>query len=192
VTLVVERPVTPGAICYLIEHMRERDAREIFALRWDDDPVTLAHELTAYAGDLWRVWDVDGKPAAMAGVTPLRPGVVRLGAFGTDNWTRAVPSVLRWSWRWALPRLAAAGYHRGEAYALATNEDGRRFIEALDGEIEALLQGYGRGGEDFLLYAWRLQDVHRRRALIISGSGGDRPGPVRSSRLRRHTRSASS
>ena len=34
--------------------------------------------------------------------------------------------------------------------------DGRAFIELIGGEVEALLQGYGRNREDFLLYTWDL------------------------------------
>lgn len=148
-------------IRYIVNNLRERDRVEIMALRWDDNLDNLAQEITAVAGAMWRVFTVDDEPAAVAGLTPLRPGVIAGGAFGTSKWRYTVKAIMRWGRDWATPRILAAGYHRGEVYALASNTDSRKFIEAMGGEIEAVLRGYGRNKEDFLLYAWRFDDVHR-------------------------------
>src|SRR6185437_2319284 len=105
-------------------------------------------------------------------------------AFGTDQWPRALLSMTRHAWNFILPALISIKTHRAEAYVLADNGDARRWIESIGGEQEALLRGYGRAGEDFILYAWRLNDVHvrwRRRRSAANGllrqegrSGGDR------------------
>jgi hypothetical protein len=149
-------PITAAGLRYIVDHLRARDRREIFALRWNDDEEQLVAEVSAAAGDLWRMWALDGEPVAVNGVVPVRPGVVIAGAFGTARWRSIVKPMTRWSLDYVIPILKQAGYHRGEAYVLAENTDSRRWIELLGGEVEAVLKGFGRQREDFLLYAWDL------------------------------------
>jgi hypothetical protein len=159
--------VTLEGLTHIVRNMRERDRREIFALRWDDDEDALIRDILHVAGAMWRVWTWDGEPVAVNGVIPMRPGVVICGAFGTDKWRLALRPITHWSRDFIIPALQHANYHRGEAYVLAANTDSRRWIEMLGGKIETLLQGYGRNREDFLLYVWDLtrsdDHVHRRR-----------------------------
>lgn len=147
--------VCPSGLRHIAANLRPRDRREIFALRWNDDVDEFAFEVGKVAGDLWRMWWVDGEPVAVAGVVPIRPGVVIGGAFGTDKWRQVVRPMTRWFRDYTIPILNRSNYHRGEVYVLAENTDGRRWVEFLGAEIEAVLKGYGRGREDFLLYVWR-------------------------------------
>ena len=80
-----------------MRHLRERDRREIFALRWDDDEDALIDDITVYAGPMWRRVVLHGEPVAINGVIPVRPGVVIGGAFGTDKWRQALRPMTRWS-----------------------------------------------------------------------------------------------
>lgn len=160
----------PTNIRHLVENMRERDRKEIMALRWDDDMAMFTNDMIAMTGPMWRVWEKDDEPVAISGVTPVRPGVVLVGAFGTPKWHFAVRQIINWGRNWVIPRLIAADFHRAEAYALASNSDSRKFIEALGGEIETPLYHYGREREDFILYVWRLDDVHRWRRWREQGS----------------------
>jgi len=150
----------------LVRNMRPRDRREIFALRWTDDEDQFALEVSRTAGDLWRMWSVDGEPVAVNGVVPVRPGVVIAGAFGTKRWKSIVRPMTRWSLDYVIPILHQANFHRGEAYVLAANIDSRRWIELLGGEVEAVLKGFGRGREDFLLYAWDLTRERNEHVLL--------------------------
>lgn len=150
--------ITRADVAHIVRNLRERDRREIYALRWNDDEDTLVDQVFATAGPMWRVWHYRDEPVAINGVLPLRPGVVSAAAFGTDKWRRIVRPMVEWSRDWVIPRLKIAGYHRGEACALAANVDGRRFIELLGGQVEAYLHKYGRNREDFVLYAWRLDE----------------------------------
>jgi hypothetical protein len=162
--------ITREDIAHIVANLRERDRVEIFGLRWDDNPDTLVRDICAVAGPMWRVWKYDGEPVAMNGVIPQRPGVCTCGAFGTEKWRHIVRAMTRWSRDWVIPRLQAAHYHRGEAIALASNTDGRRFIELLGGQIEAFLYHYGRQREDYILYAWRLDDdVFSRKRRCNTG-----------------------
>jgi hypothetical protein len=165
---VTSEPVTAPALAHIVRNLRPRDRVEIFSLRWNDDEDQLVREVCAFAGDLWRLWLLDGEPVAVNGVIPVRPGVVIAGAFGTKKWRQIVKPMTRWSLEFVIPVLKASNYHRGEAYVLASNSDSRRWIELLGGEVETLLKGYGRQREDFLLYAWDLtreggDHVFRRR-----------------------------
>jgi hypothetical protein len=172
--------VERGGLTYIVKHLRPRDRREIFALRWDDDEDQLIDDLLKVAGDLWRLWSLDGEPVAVNGVVPVRPGVVIAGAFGTSKWRATLKEMTRWSRDFVIPALKKSNFHRGEAYVLATNTDSRRWIELLGGEVECLLKGYGRQREDFLLYAWdltreRSEHVLRRRGRRVERStNGDR------------------
>lgn len=161
--MIRETAPTREGIAHIVNHMRERDRQEIMALRWDSDLTQFANDVCCYAGATWRMWERNGVPVAIAGVTPVRPGVVQAGAFGTPDWKYAARHIIGWGRNWMIPRLIAANFHRAEAYALASNTDSRRFIEALGGEIETPLHHYGREREDFILYLWRLDDVHRWR-----------------------------
>jgi RimJ/RimL family protein N-acetyltransferase len=162
--------VERGDIEHIAHHLRDRDKREIFALRWDDDVDRFIGDIELNAHALWNAWRWDGEPIALNGVVIVRPGVVIAGAFGTDKWHYAVRGIINHAWEFTIPALQASGYHRGEAYVMAVNTDSRLFIEALGAEKEAYLHQYGRNCEDFVLYRWRLNDVlqrgRRRRTTI--------------------------
>jgi hypothetical protein len=157
--------IDPETLAHVLVNLRERDAREIFALRWDDDLAGLAKQMVQMCNPLWRVWLVDDEPAAIFSAVPVRPGVVIVGAFGTHLWPQAMPGVVRYIKTEFAEAMDDLGVHRCEAYVLAQNEDGRRFVQGLDGELETRLREFGRNREDFLLFRWRVQDVLRRWLL---------------------------
>jgi hypothetical protein len=162
---VTREAPTRAAVEFIVHNLRDRDRREILALRWDDNLDPLIDQILAVCAnsDLWSAWWWDGVPVALNGANMARPGVFVLGAFGTDEWPWIVRALTRDAFDRVLPGMIERGGHRAEAYALAENTDSRRWIEALGGEQEGLLREYGRTGEDFILYAWRLRDVLRRR-----------------------------
>ena len=163
--MITHAEVTPEAIKYLVQHMREIDRHEVYALRWDDDEDALIGSLLAFAGDLWRVWLIDGVPAAINGATIARPGVAGASAFGTDDFWRVVVPMTRWSINWLIPALARSGIHRGEAYVAANNLKSMRWMQIMGAQQEAYLHQYGREQEDYRLYTWRLDEhvLFRRR-----------------------------
>ena len=157
-------PFAPEEVAHIVRNLRPRDAAEIYALRWDNDPEKLTIEVLAVAHAMWRIFCVDAEPVAMAGVVPVRPGVCVASSFGTALWPRVVRPITRFAREWTIPRLRNAHYHRAETYALANNHDSRNWLLALGAQEEAYLRGYGREQQDFVLYAWRLQEhVHGRR-----------------------------
>ena len=187
---VESQPVTPAALKHIVSNLRPRDRAEIFALRWHDDEDQLVFELCQVAGDLWKLWTLDGEPVAVNGVVPVRPGVVIAGAFGTNKWRSIIRPMTRWSLDFVIPCLKASNYHRGEAYVLAANTDSRRWIELLGGEVETLLRGYGRQREDFLLYAWDL--TRERGQSCVSEAAAAAAVSPRASKLPSRSRNNSS
>lgn len=169
-------------VAHIVKHLRLRDRMEIYGLRWNDSEDELVRDICVHAGPMWRLWQYKGEPVAMNGVIPQRPGVVTAGAFGTEHWHHVVRAMTKWSRGWVIPSLQHSGYHRGEAVALASNRDGRRFIELLGGEIEAFLSRYGRQRENYILYAWRLDEnvlYNSWRRVDLCGLG-KRADPARS------------
>lgn len=161
--------VTTEGLTHIVKNLRDRDRDEIYALRWNDDEAALVHDISALAGDLWRMWMVDGEPVAVAGVCPMRPGVAVGGAFGTDRWPRVVRSITKFGVGFINPVLKSNNYHRLEVYVLAENTDSRAWIELMGGKLEAVLHGYGRGREDFLLYVNDLTEGREMQNVLWRG-----------------------
>jgi hypothetical protein len=184
VTRVTRHDVTREDVTHIVRHLRERDRREIFALRWDDSEDTFIDQVCAVAGAMWQVWRLDDVPVAINGVVPARPGVVLAGAFGTDQWKHALRAITHHAYAFVIPALQLAQYHRAEAYVLAANAESAHWIEMLGGQREAYLHQYGRNCEDFILYTWRLNDVLRwRRRRLVGAADAALPGSRRGSYL---------
>jgi hypothetical protein len=154
-------PVTEEGLRYVVTHMRDRDRAEIYALRWDDDPETVIHELTSVCGAMCWVWEWDGVPVSIQGVVPQRPGVWSMFAFGTDQWRRVIRDMTRHAERFIKPALRRALARRVECRALASHTDSRRWIEHLGAHLEYVLPHYGRADETFVSYVWFPMDADR-------------------------------
>lgn len=165
-------PFAPEEVAHIVHNLRPRDQAEIYALRWNNDPDMLAAEILVFAHAMWRMFCVDAEPVAMAGVVPLRPGVVSASSFGTDLWPQVARPITRFARDWTIPRLRQADCHRAECYVLATNRDSQDWLRLLGADEEAYLRGYGRDQQDFILYVWRLQDVHGRRRRQVGTEHG--------------------
>ena len=160
-TQVTREPVTREAVDHILAHLREHDRHEILAQRWDDDLDALAAFVMALAcNDLWRVFRADGEPVALIGATLIRPGVCTLCGFGSHRWGQVIRPLTRYVLDEMMPAVLRSGVHRAEAYVMAENTRNLRWITSLGGEIEGVLRGYGRGGEDFVVLGWRRDHVY--------------------------------
>ncbi len=156
-------PVTPDRLLYVCQNMRPRDAEEIYAQRWDDNPEALTENLMRLPLEMAWIWERDGIPVSVQGVVPIRPGVWDVFAFGTSDWSRVVLDMTRHARRFIIPALLRARFHRAECRALASYDDSRRWIETLGAKQESILKGYGRDGQDFVAYVWTPADVSTRQ-----------------------------
>lgn len=173
--VVTREPVTRAVVAHILANLREHDRREILALRWDDDLERLADEVMALAcNDLWQSFWVDGEPVALIGATLIRPGVVMICGFGTKRWNRVIRPLSRYVLEEMRPAILRTEVHRAEAYAMAANTQNIRWIRGLfGGEIEGVLRGYGRDGEDFVVLGWRRDNVwtEGRRSAVQTDAG---------------------
>ena len=171
---VKREKVSRDALRWVIEHMRERDRAEIYAMRWDEDPVNYLEGQLLWMGDMCCIWTLDGVPVSCQGVVAYWPGVWGMFAYGTDQWPRVVLDMTKHAFRFIVPALLAVKAHRVECRALATHTESRRWIEFLGAREEAVLKAYGKRQEDFILYVWKPEyHVHRRRRWQRQHRGTD-------------------
>lgn len=148
-------PSTPRDITIVAVGMRDWDRREFeasAAYRNITDAAMFCH-LTS--GPWAGVALLDGEPVAAFGAagSPFQPQVKVAWAFGTDHFRRAVPAISREVNSWK-PLLVAEGVRRIEARSLVGHDLAGRWMAGLGALREAVLKHYGRGGEDFELWAW--------------------------------------
>jgi hypothetical protein len=161
-------PVDALSVMRVCSNMRPADREEIFALRWSDNPMDLAEDTLAVRGPKWVAHVDKYGPVAVYGAAPMWPGVWSLWLYGTPDFDRCGGSLSRHLRRVMMPALAIAGAHRAEARSLSTHTEAHSWLERLGGRREATLHGYGKNGEDFEVFAWKVEseDVLLRRGRL--------------------------
>lgn len=144
-----------SAALYIAENMRHQDLAEAEALDHPGSttPKSIAAGFMACAPSAWCAWR-GLEPIAMVAANPLWPGVWQVGMFATPRFPEAVLTLTRFVVCDMIPAIKSSGAHRAHAYAMAGNPKADRWFKALGARQEARLTGFGRGGEDFFLYAW--------------------------------------
>lgn len=147
-----------GHMHFVLDHLRELDARELQAT--GADLLRLPDHIMRYRIFVFCAYDFNDGPLSIWGMTRQRRGVGSGFAFGTDRWGKALPVMVRQIRNFVLPYLVTSGFHRVEAAALAHRTDVTRFMALIGAQPEAVLRGWGTGGEDFISYRW-LADEYR-------------------------------
>lgn len=151
-------------VLHVAMHMREMDKREIYGLRWEDNPFQIMNEVMARADFAWVAW-WEGKPAVVLGGAPMHPGVWSMFMFGTDDFPRLALGLTRFAKKTAIPTLfGQLGAHRLQAHSHAEHHDAHRWLRRLGAAPESTLGGYGRDGSDYQLWVLRkiLDDMARQ------------------------------
>jgi len=146
-----------GMIQAVLENLRVDDYREMRAA--GTDLVSLPNVIMRHSVFVFCAFNYDTGPIAVWGLVQRRQGVGAGFAFGTEQWGTALLPMLRQIRGFVLPFLVENGYHRVEAAALAGRSDVARLMDLIGAEPEAVLRGYGIGGENFTAYRW-LNDEH--------------------------------
>lgn len=137
--------------------MRRHDVTEFLAVSPHEDEKALAFALEARYGardDTYLVWDDHSRPIAVGAMVQHRPHVVTLMFFATDDFPRIAHALTRFIVKKLFPQYRAFGAHRIECVSIDGYAETHRWIEALGLKQEAVMPGYGRGGETFLQFAW--------------------------------------
>ena len=157
------QPLHPAPIAQVLYNLREADRRELGATLWRLDSGGLALASAQTRLGFVALAD-DGAPVAVAGAQEIWPGVFQVGLFATPRWPEVAGGVTRALRRDLGPAVIASGAHRAHAFSHAANEESHRWLLRLGARCEARLAGWGRGGEDFLLFTWRDPAAFRRPA----------------------------
>lgn len=145
------RPLNRSDLTFIASHLRERDAREIFASRWREDPRDLVEDCYLCREFGW----IFGKesPVCAIGAFPVWPGVWSVWMFATDDWKKVAFSVTKHAKKVIFPVLKARS-HRTECRSDERHTTAHRWLEMLGARREHILPHYGKNGENFYLYSW--------------------------------------
>ena len=150
-------PLTYEATEYICLHLRDRDAQEIYGLRWTDSPLALAQDtysIIAQHGVGWvALWD--GRPVATLGIVEKWPRVWQVFSYGTDDWRRSVLTLSRHGKTVIKDYLLSRDAHRLECETHCEHIDAHRWLEMMGAEKEGIRSGYGKDGSDYITYVWR-------------------------------------
>ena len=151
ITLIAEPPFED--VLVVARAMRQRDAEEIYAIRWHEDPEALAAEVVTSGAFRWGAY-YEGRPVAMIGACPLWPNVWTVWSFGTDEWNRVAPALAKHARKFMLPALEGFGVIRAFCWSMEAHTDACRWLEFLGATAEVTLDNYGKNGQRFVCYGW--------------------------------------
>ncbi|MFN7185436.1 MAG: hypothetical protein ACK5VE_03580 [Alphaproteobacteria bacterium] len=137
---------------YVLENLRAKSREDVFGAS-DVDPAGYARYL-ANAPGFHRAVYYQGKPAAVFGAIPMHKGVWSLYGMGTDDWISVWRLVTLVCKRDIVRAVLSAGAHRAECLSPATHEDTHKWLRFLGLDYEVPVPQYGKGGEDYILFAW--------------------------------------
>ncbi len=144
--------LTPEGLMYVLTHLRAADKREFEATTFDGDFMLSGRQIFMLPGPKWECHTPRGKPAVMGGFVSIWPGTGTLWMWGTPDWPEVRVEVSRFVTREVLPDLDKT-VHRIECRTIADNKDVIRWLKYLGFQQEAVNAQFGRGREDFLLFA---------------------------------------
>lgn len=142
-------------VSFVAAHMRDADRREIYCQRADDNARAMAVTMTYTSPVHCYAAFEEGSPVAVFGAGELHPNMWTAWAFGTPRMRRAIPAVSRHIRNEMIPAILEAGAYRCEVRSIIDHDIAHRWLEGLGAVRESKLPGYGKNGEDFVLFAWR-------------------------------------
>lgn len=143
------------AVEHILRNLRQSDADELYAQRWDRDPDSYALVVDSLPTSMCDVFWHQGEPASLIGAYPLWPGVWSVFAFGTDKWDKCVVSLTKHARRFLMPAIYNSGFHRAQAWSVTSHTRAHRWmVRCLGARHEATHVGWGAGGEDFHCFMW--------------------------------------
>jgi hypothetical protein len=149
---------------YVAAFMRERDVMEFLAVSTFTTPEALKQSLVQRAISVQSLCAMHNDlPVGIGGLVETRPGVASLLFFATDEFPKIAIDLTRFVTRRLIPAYKDAGFHRIECVSHEAHVDAHRWIKQLGLSEEAVLQGFGRGGETYILFSWVAEHVRKTR-----------------------------
>lgn len=144
-------PATLRDLSYIAANMRPADRAEV---ECQMDEWSAAHVAAVSLRDFAYVVELAGNPEAAFGCGQVRKGYWIAWSWGTDRLTRCLPVMLEYITGQLQPDVFDAGALRVEARALKAHTQAHRFLKRIGGTARCDLPGYGKNGEDFILWDW--------------------------------------
>jgi hypothetical protein len=138
-------------LSYVATNLRPEDYAEVDCQLDNWSPEALA--LSAMQG-LAYVVEWKGNPEAAFGAAEVRSGLWIAWSWGTRRMWRCVSLITEFYFTSLGPEISARGAWRVEARPLAGNDMAVRWLQRMGATERCLLPGYGKNGEDFLLFDW--------------------------------------
>lgn len=149
---IVDAPVED--IFAVMDNLREADRKEAYATVWEESPQHLTLLAKQHWGDFGWLFYYDNTPTCVVGATQLWPGMWSAWMLGTPDFPKIGTHVTKFISRDMRDMLKARNAVRLEARSHIEHHDAHRWLELLGAEKEAVLQRYGKNGEDFVIYRW--------------------------------------
>ena len=155
------REITAADVRAVAQEMRACDRAEIFATRWDDCTESFASDCAAAISLGAIAVGDDGTPVAVVGAQEAWPGCWSVWMFAIDRWPEVALETTRFVQRRLIPALVRLGARRAECRSADGHHGAHRWLEYLGARREASHLDYGRNGETFHTYSWRIDDVRK-------------------------------
>lgn len=146
-------PLDEADVHYVVSHMREIDREEIFATQWGHDLRRITRACMQASENSW-VFS-HGRPIAVAGGAEMHPGCWQVFMLATDDFRQISTGLTKFLKRAMIPRLTQVGARRAQCLSMAGHTEAHQWLELLGFKRTAVLEQYGREGQDFYLFSWR-------------------------------------
>lgn len=149
----IEAP-SPEDVAEVVRNMRAKDRAELLA--------TMKHVAEDACEDLF-IWTfageykdstfcayLDDEPIAVGALVAAGDNKIDIGMVATEDFPRIAFAMTKFVRKRLLPKYAEMGFKRVEAASVAGYDEAHRWIETLGLKRIGVLEGVGRGGEDFI------------------------------------------
>jgi hypothetical protein len=153
-------------VVYVARNMRELDAEEIWPVTIAKTPETLALGVVS-GGNLKFVAGFGAVPVATWGASPVRPGVVSVWMFATDQWPKVALAVTRHIKKELIPALIDAGCVRAECWTHSNHNIAHKWLEILGAVKEATVEDYGLNRVPYHCFSWTRSRLERKGSFNV-------------------------
>lgn len=152
---------SPDRVAHVVANLRQSDVDEFLALSAATDRAALADILVEkYSEHPAGYCFLDGdEPVGVGAMIEARPNVITLMFFGTEKFAGIANPLAKFTRQRLFPRYRDAGAHRIECVSIEGYAQMHRWIRTVGLSQEAVMPGYGKGGETFIQFAWVADDV---------------------------------
>lgn len=157
----------------LMHNLRARDKLELRACGYNS-PAQVARTFARVL--CGAVFLHDWRPAAVVAFAEMTPSTLSAALLASDDWPKVARRVMRYGQRTLKPMLLGKGYKRAECRTIAGHDDAIRFLKRFGFVEECRVPLYGRDGETFVQFAWRLCD-HENKGDVPSVYFRSHPSP---------------